>query len=152
MEIKVKKKDSTVILPEYKTDGASGFDLRAHFVSYNDLDESNDMIIVKQNSIEIIPTGLYFEIPYMFELQVRSRSGLAIDKKVFVLNSPGTIDSDYRGEVKIILYNLGNAFPIKQGDRIAQGVISPIYKANFKEVKELVETKRNKKGFGSTGI
>lgn len=132
--------------PEYATDGASGFDIR-----------SNKFYILKPKTVEIIPTGLYFEIPDNLEIQIRPRSGLAAKYGVTVLNTPGTIDSDYRGEIKVILINHSDDdFIIHIGDRIAQGVLSAVdYKKrdiNFVNVNELGDTSRASGGFGSTGV
>ena len=134
--------------PEYATDGASGFDLRAN------LDKS---IYLEVGHRSIIPTGLYFELPDNFEMQIRPRSGLAAKNGVTVLNSPGTIDTDYRGEIKVILINLGQEdFTINHGDRIAQAVIAQVTAKNYLILKKIdeVETKteRGSGGFGSTGI
>jgi dUTP pyrophosphatase len=137
--------------PEYATDGAAGFDFRA------DIEE--EMVIPGAstgNNIVMVPTGLYFQLPESLELQVRPRSGLAAKNGITVLNSPGTVDSDYRGEVKIILINHSNEpFIINSGDRIAQGVINSVVSkkmVKFTKVNELDGTERNEKGFGSTGV
>lgn len=133
---------SKYILPEYKSKGAAAFDLQA------DLDEP---LILKAGCVDIIPTGLFFEIPENFEIQIRSRSGLAT-KGIFVVNSPGTIDSDYRGEVKIILGNISKEdFTIEPGDRVAQAVVAVAGQVNLFEVKTLSKTERGDGGFGSTG-
>lgn len=130
-------------LPEYATSGAAGFDFKANI---------NEPWVLHPGEHLMIPTGLYFAIPDGYELQVRPRSGLAAKQKVSVLNTPGTIDADYRGEVKVILINLNNSnVLINPGDRIAQGVISPVIHAEFEEVTELSETSRGEGGFGSTG-
>jgi dUTP pyrophosphatase len=130
-----------IYLPEYQTEGASGADVRA----------AEDTIL-EPNEVKAISTGLRLEIPYGYEIQVRPRSGLALKHKVTVLNAPGTIDSDYRGELKILLVNFGKEnFFIKRGERIAQLVVSPVTKANFIEGKVNFDTKRNSGGFGSTG-
>lgn len=134
--------------PEYATEGSSGFDLRA------DLTES---ITIKPSRRAIVPTGLFFEIPDNFEIQVRPRSGLAAKNGVTVLNTPGTIDADYRGEIKIILINLGEEdFVINNGDRIAQAVISTVSAKNIISLLKTSEisndTKRGSGGFGSTGL
>jgi len=130
-------------LPSYKTDGSSGMDLMAF------LDKS--VSILPQKS-ELIPTGLSIAIPDNTEVQIRPRSGLAVKNNISVLNTPGTIDSDYRGELKVILYNHGNKeFIVNNEDRIAQIVLMPIIKANFEEVENLPDTIRGKGGFGSTG-
>lgn len=134
--------------PEYATNGASGFDLRANL--------NEDIVLEPHGGFSIIPTGLFFEIPENFEIQVRPRSGLAAKNQVTVLNTPGTVDSDYRGEVKVILINHGSShFTVSHGDRIAQGVVSAVAAKNvikLTNVKELSsETKRGEGGFGSTG-
>lgn len=135
--------------PEFATNGSSGFDIRAHL---------EKPVIVKNNGgIEIIPTGLYFQLQPNFEIQIRPRSGLAAKHGVTVLNSPGTIDSDYRGELKIILINHGKSdFEINNGDRISQGVINTILGHSVIELTQVDEiysdTDRSEGGFGSTGI
>jgi len=137
------KKDPDAVLPSYETDGAAGMDLRAFL--------SSDIIIPPMARAKI-PTGLYMEIPEGYEAQVRPRSGLAIKNGITVLNAPGTIDSDYRGQVEVILINLGQEdFIVKNNDRIAQLVLAPLCKAEIKEVLSLEETKRGEGGFGSTG-
>lgn len=134
--------------PEYATDGSSGFDLRANLHS---------PIVIEPLKRAIVSTGLFFEIQPNFEIQVRSRSGLAAKNGVVVLNSPGTVDADYRGEVKVILYNTGEApFVVNNGDRIAQGIFSSVISKNYINF-EFVdsinsETERNSGGFGSTGV
>jgi dUTP pyrophosphatase len=135
--------------PEYATIGSSGFDLRANL--------SEPISLRPQGGFAIIPTGLYFQLPENFEIQVRSRSGLAAKNQVCVLNSPGTVDSDYRGEIKVILINHGvNEFIINHGDRIAQAVVSNALTKNLislnKTDKISDTTERNSGGFGSTGI
>lgn len=131
-------------LPSYATSGSSGMDLRAAI---------KEDITIKPFETKLIPTNLAVEIPEGYEGQVRPRSGLAAKNFITVLNTPGTIDSDYRGEIKIILTNFGDKeFVIKRGDRIAQLVISKVEKANIVEVKELNTTERNSGGFGHTGI
>lgn len=131
------------VIPQYKTLGAAGADVCA-FLS--------EPVILKKGECAMIPTGLFFAIPQGYEIQVRPRSGLAAKNGVTVLNTPGTIDSDYRGEVKVILINLGNEdFEIKNGDRIAQIVVAPVTIGNFVQVAELDETERGAGGFGSTG-
>ncbi|MDY5683508.1 MAG: dUTP diphosphatase [Treponema sp.] len=132
------------ILPEYKTDGASGCDVHA-FVK--------EPVELLPGDIKLIPTGLACSIPEGFEIQVRPRSGLAAKNGITCLNTPGTIDSDYRGEIKVILINLGKeAFIVKNGDRIAQFVVAPVVRGIFKTVKSLDETLRGSGGFGSTGV
>ena len=143
VKILIKKTSKEVITPKYKTDGSSGVDLSAF------LDKE---VVIKPNSSELIPTGLQVAIPEEFEIQIRPRSGLAAKESIGVLNSPGTIDSDYRGELKIILFNHGKEdFIINNGDRIAQMVLVPILKMEFEEVDSLPDTIRGQGGFGSTG-
>ena len=137
--------------PEYATEGSAGFDFRAN------LTEPLEIPGVKSgNNIVMVPTGLYFELPPNLELQVRPRSGLAAKHGVTVLNSPGTVDSDYRGEVKVILINhKQETFMINQGDRIAQGVIANVtakQMVNFIKTDQLSDTDRGDNGFGSTGV
>ena len=143
-EILIKRLSKDVTLPKYETEGSSGLDLAAN------IDEQID---IPPGKSAIIPTGLAVAIPKNFEIQIRPRSGLAANSQISVLNTPGTIDADYRGELKVILINLGNkVFAVEKGLRIAQMVLSPVIKATFKEVKELESTKRGSAGFGSTGI
>ena len=143
VKILIKKTNKEVTTPKYKTDGSSGVDLSAF------LDKE---VVIKPNSSELIPTGLQVAIPEEFEIQIRPRSGLAAKESIGVLNSPGTIDSDYRGELKIILFNHSNKdFIINNGDRIAQMVLVPILKMEFEEVDSLPNTVRGQGGFGSTG-
>jgi dUTP pyrophosphatase len=135
---------STNALPQYATLGASGVDIRAFI---------NHEIVLKPLQRELITTGLFIEIPLGFEVQIRPRSGLAIKQGITCLNTPGTIDSDYRGEIKIILINLGNEdVTIKTGDRIAQMVLQKVEQINFNIVEKLDETTRGEDGFGHTGI
>jgi len=141
--VKVVKNAPRAVLPQYETGGSVGMDLRAFLDA--------DVSIPPLGRVKI-PTGLKIEIPEGYEGQVRPRSGLAIKKGLTVLNSPGTIDSDYRGDLDIILINLGaEDIIIKDGERIAQLVIAPVCKAGIVEVKELTETARGGGGFGSTG-
>ena len=143
VKILIKRLHSEVKLPKYKTDGSSGMDLMAFI--------DRPISIMPQKS-ELIPTGLSIAIPDNTELQIRPRSGLAAKNNISVLNAPGTVDSDYRGELKVILYNHGNKeFLINNKDRIAQMVLVPIIKATFEEVENLPETIRGEGGFGSTG-
>ena len=143
VKILIKKLNSKVKLPSYKTDGSSGMDLMAFI--------DKPISILPQKS-ELIPTGLSIAIPNNTEVQIRPRSGLAIKNNISVLNTPGTVDSDYRGEIKVILYNHGNKeFIVNNEDRIAQIVLVPIIKASFEEVENLPETIRGEGGFGSTG-
>jgi len=130
-------------LPAYETSASAGMDLRAFIPSD---------IVLKSLERALIPTGLFIELPLGFEAQVRPRSGLAIKKGVSILNTPGTIDADYRGEIKVILINLSNEdFVVKDGDRIAQMIISAHEQADWIQVEELAETSRGAGGFGHTG-
>ena len=143
VRILIKKTSKEVITPKYKTEGSSGVDLSAFL---------NEKVVIKPNSSELISTGLQVAIPEELEIQIRPRSGLAAKESMGVLNSPGTIDSDYRGELKIILFNHGDKdFIINNGDRIAQMVLVPILKMEFEEVDNLPDTVRGQGGFGSTG-
>lgn len=140
-ELKVISKSG--ILPEYKTSGAAGADVCA-FVEAP--------VVLEPGKRALIPTGLFFEIPEGFEIQVRPRSGLAFKNGVTVLNSPGTIDSDYRGELKVILINLGEEkFVVNNGERIAQIVAAPVTQGIFVKAEAISETQRGEGGFGSTG-
>ena len=142
-EILIKRLSDKVVMPKYETEGSSGLDLAAHI---------NESVEIKPGSTTIIPTGLAVSIPKNFEIQIRPRSGLAAKNQISVLNTPGTIDADYRGELKVILINLGTkSFLVENGARIAQMVLCPVVKADFKEVKTLDDTKRGSGGFGSTG-
>ena len=130
-------------MPSYKTEGSSGMDLMAFL---------KDPVTIKPKSSELISTGISVAIPEDTEIQIRPRSGLAAKSNISVLNTPGTIDSDYRGELKIILYNHGaDDFVVNNGDRIAQMVLMPVLKASFEEVENLPNTIRGTGGFGSTG-
>jgi len=130
-------------LPKYETEASAGMDLRAG------LDEP---VVLKPLERKLIPTGLYIELPVGYEAQVRPRSGLAIKHGITVLNTPGTIDADYRGEIKVILINLSDQpYEVNDGDRIAQMIISAHAKAELVQVEELSETKRGEGGFGHTG-
>ena len=143
VKILVKKLDKNVKFPAYKTSGSSGMDLLAFI---------KKKIIIKPGKTSIIKTGISLAIPKNYEIQIRPRSGLAAKKGISVLNTPGTIDSDYRGEIKIILINLSKKlFVVKSGDRIAQMVLCPVAKGRLKEVKILPKTIRGVGGFGSTG-
>ena len=142
-KILIKRLSNKVSLPKYETSGSSGMDLAA-FIDAN--------IDIDPGKTEIIPTGLSVAIPEGFEIQIRPRSGLAAKDNITVLNTPGTIDADYRGEIKVILINLSNkTFVIEKGFRIAQMVVCPIIQAQLEEVDELSETIRGEGGFGSTG-
>lgn len=143
MEIKIKKIENGKI-PTYETEGSAGADCYARI---------DEKVIVKPKTVETIPLGFAVEIPEGYEMQIRGRSGNARKKWVQVFNSPGTIDSDYRGEVGAILYNASDVdFEVNPFDRIAQAVIAPVIQAKWEEVEELSETKRGTGGFGSTGI
>jgi len=147
--LKIYKKSNreTIKLPQYQTTGSSGLDLVAN------LEQDTDQITIKPNKWEIIPTGITIELPDGCEAQIRPRSGLAYKYGVTVLNSPGTIDNDYRGEIKIILINHGHEdFIVKNGDRIAQMIISKYEQVELEEIEFLTETTRNDSGFGSTGV
>ena len=143
VKILVKKFDKNIKLPTYKTSGSSGMDLVAYI---------KNKIIINPGKSAMIPTGIAVAIPYNYEIQIRPRSGLAAKKGISVLNTPGTVDADYRGEIKIILINLSKKpFLVKSGDRIAQMILCPVAKGKFKEVKNLPRTPRGISGFGSTG-
>ena len=143
VKILIKKLDPSVQLPVYKTIGASGMDLTAF------IDQS---IILPPKKSCLIPTGLSVAFSQEYEIQIRPRSGLALKNNISVLNTPGTIDSDYRGEIKIILFNHGDKnFTINNNDRIAQMIVCPVIKVDIQEVKELPNTIRGSGGFGSTG-
>ena len=142
-KVLVKKLNPEVLLPKYKTSGASGMDLMAFI---------NNPITLAPNSSCLVPTGLSVAFSDDYELQIRPRSGLAAKNNITVLNTPGTIDSDYRGEIKIILFNHGSKdFLINNKDRIAQMILTPIIKIQFEEVDDLPDTVRGDSGFGSTG-
>ena len=142
-KILIKRLSKKVSLPKYETSGSSGMDLAANI-------DAN--INIDPGKTAVIPTGLALSIPKGFEIQIRPRSGLAAKQKISVLNTPGTIDADYRGEIKVILINLGqDSFRVEKGLRIAQMVVCPIVQAQLKEVDDLSETDRGKGGFGSTG-
>jgi dUTP pyrophosphatase len=142
-KIQIKKLSSSVLIPKYETSGSSGMDISAHI-------ENN--IIIKPGEKALIATGFSIAIPKGYEVQIRPRSGLAVKKNITVLNTPGTIDADYRGEIKVILINLGKEnFTVTNGERIAQMVVCPVINASLEEVKELSDTQRGLGGFGSTG-
>ena len=141
MKLKIKKLSNEAVIPAYQTELAAGFDLH-----------SIEDYVLKRKEKKLIKTGLAFEIEPGFEVQIRPRSGLAYKHGITVLNTPGTIDADYRGEIMVLLINLGEEdFEIKKGERIAQAVIAPVVQAEIIEVEELSVTKRGEKGFGSTG-
>ncbi|MDC0903256.1 dUTP diphosphatase [Pelagibacteraceae bacterium] len=142
-KILIKRLSKEVSLPKYETSGSSGLDLSAFIKAGISLDPGKNVIV---------PTGLSVAIPQGFEIQIRPRSGLAAKKNISVLNTPGTIDADYRGEIKVILINLGNeVFKIENGLRIAQMVVCPVIQVELEEVNELSNTIRGSGGFGSTG-
>ena len=143
MVIRVKK-EASALLPSYKTLEAAGADVSAYI---------KGSVVIKAHSSELIPTGLYFEIPFGYEVQIRPRSGLALKQGLTVLNTPGTIDSDYRGEVKVLLFNTSDKdVVINNGDRIAQAVVSPVIQAEWVETDKLSITSRGTGGYGSTGV
>ena len=142
-KILIKRLSKEVPLPKYETSGSSGMDLAANI---------NANIEISPGKTAIVPTGLALSIPKGFEVQIRPRSGLAANQKISVLNTPGTIDADYRGEIKVILINLGQeSFKVEKGLRIAQMVVCPVVQAQLEEVDDLNETERGEGGFGSTG-
>ena len=142
-KIQIKKLSNSVLFPKYETPGSSGMDIAAYI-------EKN--IIIHPGEKALVSTGFSISIPVGYEVQIRPRSGLAAKKNITVLNTPGTIDADYRGEIKVILINLGKEkFIIENGDRIAQMVVCPVVQADLEEVKELSSTGRGSDGFGSTG-
>ena len=143
IEILIKRLSNNISLPKYETDGSSGLDLAANI---------ENKVKIEPGKTAIIPTGISVSIPINYEIQIRPRSGLAAKESIGVLNSPGTIDSDYRGEIKIILFNHGSKdFIINNGDRVAQMVLVPILKMELEEVDNLPDTLRGEGGFGSTG-
>ncbi len=143
IKVLIKKLSSEVQLPSYKTSGASGMDLMASIKS---------PVTIKPKTSSLIPTGLSIAFSEDYEVQIRPRSGLAAKDNISVLNTPGTIDSDYRGEIKVIIYNHGNNdFTINNKDRIAQMILTPVIKMELEETNNLPETIRGKGGFGSTG-
>ena len=143
VKVLIKKLNPSVQLPSYKTSGASGMDLMAYI---------EKPINLKPGKACLVPTGLSVAFPEEYEIQIRPRSGLAAKNNISILNTPGTIDSDYRGELKIILFNHSNEnFIIKNNDRVAQMVLTPIIKMELEETNELPESIRGKGGFGSTG-
>ena len=143
VKVLIKKLNPAVKLPKYKTSGASGVDLSAFI---------KEAIDLKPKESILIPTGLSVAFSEDFEIQIRPRSGLAAKNNISVLNTPGTIDSDYRGEIKVIIYNHGSVnFLINNGDRVAQMILAPVLKMELEEVNNLPESIRGKNGFGSTG-
>lgn len=141
---RIENKFNDIPLPEYSTEGSSGLDIRAAV---------EDELVLTRGKVSLVPTNLRVEIPLGYEIQVRPRSGLAANHGIGILNSPGTIDSDYRGELKIILFNFGEKdFLIKRGDRIAQIVLAKVYRAELDESDNLDNSKRAEGGFGHTGL
>ncbi|MBF9043344.1 dUTP diphosphatase [Rhodobacterales bacterium HKCCE4037] len=139
--------DAEVALPDYATAGAAGADVRANFP-----DAERDGLTLEPGARALVPTGLRVAIPDGFEMQIRPRSGLALKHGITLVNAPGTIDSDYRGPLGVILINLGDApFTVEHGARIAQAVIAPVVQATYREVDALSDTSRGVGGFGSTG-
>ncbi|MGL2513231.1 deoxyuridine 5'-triphosphate nucleotidohydrolase [Helicobacter pylori] len=142
MKIKIQKIHPNALIPKYQTEGSSGFDLHAV-----------EEVMIKPHGVGLVKIGICLSLEVGYELQVRTRSGLALNHQVMVLNSPGTVDNDYRGEIKVILANLSDKdFKVQVGDRIAQGVVQKTYKAEFIECERLDETSRGSGGFGSTGV
>tara|TARA_B110000211_G_scaffold228149_1_gene283913 strand:+ start:1041 stop:1481 length:441 start_codon:yes stop_codon:yes gene_type:complete len=142
-KIQIKKLSTEVLTPKYETSGSSGMDIAAYI---------RQDIIINPGEKALIPTGFSLSVPQGYEVQIRPRSGLAAKKGVTVLNTPGTIDSDYRGEIKVILINLSkDIFYVKSGERIAQMVVCPVKQVVVEEVNELSDTNRGVGGFGSTG-
>ena len=142
-KIQIKKLFNEVLTPKYETPGSSGMDIAAYL---------KQDILINPGDKAMVPTGFSLSVPQGYEVQIRPRSGLAAKKGITVLNTPGTIDSDYRGEIKIILINLSkDMFVIKNGERIAQMVVCPVEQVSLEEVEELSDTDRGKDGFGSTG-
>ena len=143
VKVLIKKLDPSVIIPTYKTKGASGMDLMAFI---------KQPVKIAPKSSCLVPTGISVAFSEEHEIQIRPRSGLAAKNNISVLNTPGTIDSDYRGEIKIILFNHGNSeFVINNNDRVAQMILTPVKKMELEEVENLPDTLRGKGGFGSTG-
>ena len=143
VRVLIKKLDPKVTLPSYKTEGASGMDLMAFM---------KEKIVIKPQTSALIPTGLSVAFSEDYEIQIRPRSGLAAKNNISVLNTPGTIDSDYRGELKIIIFNHSNHdFIVNNDDRVAQMVLTPVAKMELEEANELPKTLRGEGGFGSTG-
>ena len=142
-KILIKRLSNNIPLPKYETEGSSGMDLSANV---------EKVVEIQPGKSVIIPTGIALSIPKNYEIQIRPRSGLAAKSQISILNTPGTIDADYRGELKVILVNLGEKiFKVEKGLRITQMVLCPVIKAVLKEVNDLEETERGSGGFGSTG-
>lgn len=144
IKVKITRLRKSARLPEYATIGSAGMDI------YADVDSD---VVIKPGEVKLIPTGIAIELPDGYEAQIRPRSGLAFKYGITLLNAPGTIDSDYRGEIKIIMINLGKEdFVVKRGDRIAQMIVSKFEKVEWEEVEKLGETERGEGGFGHTGL
>ncbi|MDI3535409.1 MAG: dUTP pyrophosphatase [Thermosediminibacterales bacterium] len=146
VKIKIKKMENArdIKLPDYMTEKASGLDLHANV---------EKPVVIKPGKYKLIPTGISLSMPEGYEAQIRPRSGLALKHGITLLNSPGTIDADYRGEIKVIMLNLGEKdYTVNRGDRIAQMVINKVVRADFELVKDLDATDRGESGFGHTGI
>jgi dUTP pyrophosphatase len=142
VNVKIKKTSQFAIIPQYQSEQAAGFDFHAA-----------EETTIMPGETALIDTGLSFEIPPQYELQIRPRSGLSAKTGIRVSNSPGTVDADFRGSVKVILHNTGTTpFRVNLNDRIAQGVIAPVYRAVFEVTEELSETQRGDSGFGSSGV
>lgn len=140
--VRIKKKRADLPIPVYKTSGSAGCDVVA-----------SESVIIQPGCRCLVPTGIFLEVPEGYECQVRPRSGLALSHGVAVLNSPGTIDSDYRGEVCVLLFNSGmTPFEVRAGERIAQLIFAPVTRARFEETQELQDTARGVGGWGSTGV
>jgi len=146
IRVRIRRLDSCkdMPLPEYETEGASGMDLRAAVTV---------KVVLNPGEVRLIPTGVQVSIPRGYEAQIRPRSGLALKHGIGMVNAPGTIDSDYRGEIGLVMINWGpEPFVIQRGDRVAQMVISKVYRAEFFETDDLASTKRGEKGFGHSGV
>ena len=144
VKVLIKKLSKDIKFPNYKTYGSSGLDLIANL---------NSDLLINVGEKNLVPTGIAVAIPQGYEIQIRPRSGLASRNGITVLNTPGTIDADYRGEIKVILINHGKeAYKVTKGQRVAQMVLCPVIRAEFEEVTELPSTERGEGGFGSTGI
>lgn len=151
VKVKVKKITDYAILPMYATEGASGFDLFAYISNPDNLDQCKSSTVLQSGTMISLGTGLIFDIPKGYEMQIRSRSGMAM-KGLIVRNQPGTVDSDYRGEVRILLFNSSSKpITIEEGIRVAQGVIAPVIRVLLEDVDVVSETERGEDGFGSSG-
>lgn len=154
--VKIKRLTPDVRLPKYQTELAAGFDIEAYIgdgEGDRKINGYKDAVVIRPGERKLISTGLSFQVPHGYELQLRPRSGLALNHGISLTNSPATIDADFTGEVRVILENRGNnPFVVADGDRVAQGVIAEAPQAIFVEVDELGETERGDGGFGSTGV